>query len=262
MADIPLSPQDEPLAAFLASPPPRAVPAAYRQSALAQSAPLTPALVIGGLGLISLVLTFAFFPRHLIADWQLSRPIAHTVPGHIQTATPTTISENHHRVMAYTFSFTPASGRTLTGVCYTTGVGFTLYQDVLVRYLPRDEAVACPVGGRLSETSPWSALIVIFPLFSAVFFAITLGSRREVGRLLKFGRLEEARVMTIGPPLDPGAGGRRNEASLQVGGELVAVPCHRVSLAEFLRERLESGTSVYLLRDPQHPQRVLFPERF
>ncbi len=103
MADTPLSPRDERLSAFLASSPPRHVPADYAQSALAQSAPLAPALVIGFFGVVSLVLAVAFFPRHLVEDWQVSRSISLIAPGRILNAQTTGISENHRRVMRYTF---------------------------------------------------------------------------------------------------------------------------------------------------------------
>ena len=262
MADTPRSPHDERLSAFLASSPPRAVPEDFRKSALAQSAALVPALVVSFLGLISLVLTFFFFPRHLLADWQLSRPSAAVAPGKILSDRLTTISENHRRVFEYTFAFTPPHGSKVTGTCYTTGPRFKAGDALDVRYLPKDPSTACPIGARLSQTSPLSCLLVLFPTFSLVFLVITLRARGEVRRILEFGELSEARVIAVGPPNGFRARNTRKEIRLLCGSETILVPVYRVSLADFARDRFESNQPVYLLRAPSRQGKVLFPERF
>ncbi len=272
------SPSDDMLAALLAAPVPRKVPAELLRTANRQ--PLMLILVILGLGptFLGLLAVWLFFPWGYQHDQQLNLGPTQHGSGRVTAQTQTNLSEGSSRstevpVYAYEFVFSPRGGAESKGICYTTGQKWASGSPVDVEYLAADPTVARITGSRTSEVS-MDILVFLPPLFLATGLTLVitgLGLRRRRRWLLKNGVVGEGRVQSVGPLT-----GRVNRQPspvpifritlLQTNPTVAqlhkvwALPLIQRQEIEFFQARLASQQPVFMLYDPARPKRVIFPE--
>jgi len=249
------------LAAFLAQIPPRRVPPELRRAANRQSGLWFLGLfglMFGGLGLF---FVWMFFPWNFPRDWQLrGAPVA---PGRVLSSDRTNLSENRQRVYRYDFEFTPPAGAKTRGTCYTSGQRWSPGAAIGVRYLPDNPAVNCIDGARSSQASGAAAFVVIFPLVGAAAMTFGLVARRRRRFLLEEGRVGEARVAAVestAMQINRQTVFRITLQGFTDSGRPVVVRKYDSAHVDLARERLASNQPVFVLYDPEHPDRVILPE--
>lgn len=256
--------RDEELAAFLVASPPRRVPERFAKKAQAQFAGMIMVVLGGFFGLIGLVFAFSMQPWRALDDWKLARESAATAPGRIVAAQATSLSVNRVQIWSYDFTFS-ANGFETTATCFAARGRWQIGNDVTVRYLPDDPAMAVAEGGRRSRGGGGMAWIVLFfPGVGIALLTWALSRRRLAVHLLTNGRLDEAVVESIAPTGTKINGHRVHAINLRAtGGEAGApltVRFHAPEVVALAESRLASGQPVFLLRDPGQPNRVILPE--
>lgn len=256
--------RDEELAAFLVASAPRRVPERFAKKAKAQFAGMIMVVLGGFIGLLGLVIEFSKQPWRALDDWTLARESAVTAPGRIVAAEATNLKVHGVQIWSYDFTFS-VNGVETTATCFAARGRWQIGNDVTVRYLPDDPAMAVAEGGRRSRGGGGMAWIgLFFPAAGLSLLAWALSRRRLALHLLTHGRLDEAVVESIAPTGTKINGHRVHAIKLRAtGGEAGApltVRFHAPEVVALAESRLASGQPVFLLRDPGQPNRVIFPE--
>ena len=189
--------RDEQLAPVLASPPPRVLSPSLRRAALRQSAPLSFAIfgfLFGGFGM---VFVCVFFPWNFASDLRLRARDTAETEGRIVSMVKTSLSINNKPVVQFEFDFHTPDGALVHGTCYTTGRRWIPGDPVPVRYRPEKPSIACPIDGRLSQSSNGMMFVVIFPLVGGSLVIWVVLARRRALNLLKNGLALEAHVTDL-----------------------------------------------------------------
>lgn len=255
---------DEELIRFLSAPVPRVVPSSIRRVALKAHASLAGVFMGVLLILFGSAFVWLFLPWRQADEWRLAASDPVRTQGRILSEMPTHMSINHQPVMEYAFQFKPAQGPEITGECFTTGKRWQTGATITVRYAPKNPALACPEGARLSEGSLGGSFVVLFPLAGAIVAGWAVRARRRTCWLLENGALGDFRVTAIettGTEINNHA---QFKISLQRLDQADAKPhevrWYKPALVAFARERKQSDQAVFGLFDPANPKRVLLPE--
>jgi hypothetical protein len=253
------------IAALLAAPPPRQVPPELRRSATRQSAPLLFIIIGAAVAAFGMIFVLGFFPWNLTQQWRLDVSDTATTPGKIVALDRTAVSIGRRPVMRTTFEYSPPQpGGILRGTCYTTGSPWSLDTNVVVRYRPGDPSVACVEGARLTKTGGGAAFVLIIPGIGATLMGIGLTLRHRAMRILVHGHVTDAHVTAI----EPTATQINNTPVFRIQLKRIDRPDDPPieirkwdpTVIAFVRERLESKQPVFVLFDPQRPNRALLPE--
>jgi hypothetical protein len=248
---------------LLAAAPPRRVPVqVYRAAASGRGwgVPLFGA-VFGAFGLL---FTFVFFPWRFWDDWRLAADSAQTTAGVVQDVAKTNMSINKSPVIEYEFSYTPNIGGPRQGRCFSTGRTWAPRAVVVVRYLPSKPELACIEGARLSKGGWGGVFVVLFPLIGGAMVMWFVVDRRRRRWLLCQGQLAEVDVVSV------------DETTMKVNYQSVyriviqspafssgqPVTIKRVNKADvsLALKRARDKQPVFVLYDPRHLKRVIFPE--
>ncbi len=257
--------RDEELAAFLASPVPRRVPARLHSAAKRQDAGAVLfwiGLLVGAFGACFVPL---FFPWGFWNDGRLASADALTVDGRIVAAEATQMKINGTKVWAYRFEYrsTRSDGGLRSGESFTTGRRWQVGDVVRVRYLADDD-VACPEGARTTKGGWATVFVLVFPAVGFGLAGFGWRARRRVLAILTHGKLTEAKIVAVKPTFVRVNGKPVFKVHLQEGARGAAGPliarCHQTAAVEFAEERLRSQQPVYVLSDPQSPDRAILPE--
>jgi hypothetical protein len=262
-ADSPSS-RDAQLAALLAAPAPRVVPAELRRAGARQATPVSLAILGAFFAGLGLVMGSVFFPWNFYRDWQLSTPGTATVTGRVVSVRNTSLSINRRKVVRYDFTFKTATGATGSGSCYTTGQQWNPNATVTVRYRPEDPEVACILGARLSEASAVVLPMLILPGAGVALLAWFVVSRRRIRSLLERGTVGEALVTAVDQTLMQMNKRYVFKISLQrtdaPDAGALTLRSYDPAVISFAQERLASQQPVFVLYDPANPKRTLLPE--
>ena len=249
------------IAQLLASAPPRKVPPAVERAAQGGGGCIASGvgLFFGAFGMIFVVI---FFPWRIVDEIRLASS-ARTAPGEIRGVTETNMSINETKVMEYTFTFSPSSGKTREGVCYTTGRHWSEGSAVTVRYLRNRPEVACVEGGRLSQGGWFGLFTLIFPLIGFGIAAGVFLGRRSTRRLLREGHTAEVDIVSD------------DETSVKInyqtvyritlsnplgGGSPVTIKRAARPEVDLALKHFREKQPVFVLYDPKKPSRVMLPE--
>lgn len=252
----------ETIADLLAASPPRRVPPAVKRAVHGARSWFLPlfGLAFGGFGI---VFAGIFFPWNFRSEWRLRSGSARAAPGEIVAVSETNLSINHTRVFAYDFRFQTEAGRRLVARCFTTGRRWEPGAAVAVSYLPDRPEIACPAGARLSEGGWGAAFVLIFPAVGFGLVGWFVWDRRKKMWLLRHGAVAEVNIVSVDETnqrVNYQSVWRIVVSSPVPGGPPVTV--RRVNRAEvnLALGRARDGRPVFVLHDPQRPQRLLFPE--
>ena len=262
--DSATNPRDDLLAAFLAAPPPRAVPAEVLRAARGQAASLAFAFIGVPFLLMGLFFAWTFVPWRIQEDWTLNAADTASAPAQVVAVSATSLSINKRRVYHYEFTFlTPAGGR-VRGECYTTGSSWRAGDSAVAQYRPDHPALCRLAGARRSEASGSAFLVLLFPAIGALFIGTTLWSRWGLRALLERGQVVEARVTGV------------ERTNVQVNRQTVyritlqrtdapdgpglTTRRYQAAVVSFAQQRRDSNQPVFVLYDPAKPRRLLLPE--
>lgn len=263
--------RDEQLAAVLAAPPPREVPAELRRAAMRQAYPgwkfLFSALFFG----LGALLVANDFPWHFWKEWQLDGS-AVRASGSVVAVTRTHRSTGGRRgapgipVYQYDFVFhANGSSEETQGKCYTTGRRRRRGDPVDVEYLASDPSVARLVGARLDKIGGNGVVSLFLPAIGIGLAVAAVAARRRALRLLTHGSLAEANVTGC----EQFVTGRRNRRLAyritlrrtdDAGAQPWTLKSSQPGVMAFAAGRLKSKQPVFVLYDPGKPGRILLPE--
>jgi hypothetical protein len=253
------------IAALLAATPPRHVPPELRRAAMRQTAPLLFILIGAVVAAFGMIFVVGFFPWNLTQQWKLDASRTATTTGKIVALEPTAVSIGKRNVMRTTFEYSPPqTSGIFRGTCYTTGSRWSLEEEVKVLYRANDPSIACVEGARLTKTGGMAAFVLIIPGIGATLMGIGLTLRHRTMRILVHGHVTDAHVTAI----EPTATQINDTPVFQIRLQRVDRPDDPPiqirkwdpAVVAFARQRLESKMPVFVLFDPQRPNRALLPE--
>ncbi|WOO43084.1 hypothetical protein [Rubellicoccus peritrichatus] len=257
--------QEPDIATFLASNPPRQIPAIVWKRAVKGSGMVGLVLFgifFGGMGLL---FTKIFFPWSIIQELSLDLGNPATTDGRITVVEETNMTVNESTVWRYEFSFEDATETAHTGICFRTGSPWAAQETRTIEYLESNPSVARISGTSLDEAGKFGAFVIIFPLVGFGIIFVHVHTRRRKRHLLKNGLLAEAQVIDVFGTKTrinykqvfkitfafQGWDGRSHEAKLRTHHD------HLISLAT---KRQQAEQNVYLFYDSKKPKRVFFAE--
>jgi len=127
-----------------------------------------------------------------VDEWRLTRSTT-TAQATVTGVRETGSTENDVQVYEYRFTFSTPDEQTITARSYSTGHVWSTGDRVTAWYVPGKPSVARLEGTRRSTFSPWTLLVLVFPVIGAVFFTLaTVRGLRQV-TLLRYGEIASAR---------------------------------------------------------------------
>ncbi len=247
---------------FLATPPPRQVPASVIRAA-APIKGLIGIIVFGGIFLsMGLIFSWVFFPRHLLEQWKLGHAPTLTTPGKITAVEETKVSVNDQKIFRYGFSYRPDSGGTQGGTAYANGSRWSKGSPVTVRYLVEEPTLAVPEGARLSVGSASSCTLLIFPLLGGAILFFSINSVRVKRLILRDGRVTTATVNSIEKTNVEVNDRPQFKIHLTRTDDRSAIMKRSSDPTELALagEKMKSAQPMKILYDPAKPKHFLFPE--
>jgi hypothetical protein len=252
------------IARLLASAPPRQVPGDFLHAG--QGGGRGWGLPLFGMvfGTFGMFFVWIFFPTQLADDWRLDES-EQTTSGIVRSATDTNMSINDEQVVEYVFAYLFSGNDAHTASCYTTGRRWQEGDQVTVRYLADQPAIARIEGGRLSKGGGLvGALVMIFPLIGYGLVAWFLVAKRRMRQLLENGRVAEVDVLAVDATRV-----RVNYQTVykitlsplpETSGEPVTIKRWANPEINLLTSHALQKQPIFVLYDPRWPRQLIFPE--
>lgn len=251
------------IARLLGSRIPREVPPPVAATARRLRAPIGGA-VAGALFLaVGLGFAAVFFPTRILDDWRLNGSGAATVTGRVTAVNRTNMKVNKQRVMRAEFTYAPADGPPRTGESFSSGALWKVGEQVLVRYLPDDPAIACIQGGRLNEAGWGGMFVAIFPALGGLLLVAFIAQRRSVAWLLAEGRVAELDIRSHEIPGMPAKNRAVHVVTLSAptpDSGPVVVRLTNVAEVALITRCDAQKRPVFVLYNPRKPTQLIFPE--
>ncbi len=116
--------------------------------------------------------------------------------GQIVNIEETTFEENESRVFKYFYTYS-IDGEYFESVSFDRGGFVVVNQEVQIEYLKDNPSFSRIIDMRMKAFSLWTSFVVIFPFIGLIFSIAALRNLLKSIKILKFGKLAQAKFVTM-----------------------------------------------------------------